>query len=250
MQNHAVRHGIQMEELPIIDGKLDGIPIEELAKQIIIVENFIPDAVCDRVVSAFPMDKLVDHKVMGGIPGGRTEKNIRDTKSVDISAMRMSINAIMRRIADEVATQVDPKALVYPTGTQKVEIEAWEHPQVLYYETGGHYRAHVDATDITNEDGTFQRGEVVRDVSILAYLNEDFRGGEIDFPQLGVRVKPKKGMAVAFPSNYRYRHAALPVTAGHRFALVCWLKAKGTPWGNSRSIQNAIRRETIQPMRW
>ena len=67
-----------------------------------------------------------------------------------------------------------------------------------------------------------------RDYSILLYLNEGYIGGEIDFPNFGLKFQPKKGLLLAFPSDARYVHAARPVTAGTRYALVSWAAAKGT----------------------
>ena len=57
----------------------------------------------------------------------------------------------------------------------------------------------------------------------LFYLNEDYGGGEIEFYDLGLTIKPKKGMMIAFPSYKEFAHKVHPVTWGHRYSLVCWI---------------------------
>ncbi len=67
----------------------------------------------------------------------------------------------------------------------------------------------LDKNHILSE--TFDRGEwrriADRDVSFLFYLNSEFGGGELEFPELGLTIKPKKGMMIAFPSYKEYVQA-------------------------------------------
>ena len=57
-------------------------------------------------------------------------------------------------------------------------------------------------------------------VSSVMYLNDDYEGGELYFPFLGINLKPKAGDIVLFPSTYIYSHAALPVTNGIKYSAV------------------------------
>ena len=103
------------------------------------------------------------------------------------------------------------------------EFKNYEPCQFLGYPVGGHYIEHNDAE-------TFDRGEwrkiADRDVSFLFYLNSEFGGGELEFPELGLTIKPKKGMMIAFPSYKEYVHKVHPVTWGHRYTLVSWVGTK------------------------
>jgi hypothetical protein len=46
-----------------------------------------------------------------------------------------------------------------------------------------------------------------RDYTGLAYLNDDFKGGELVFPNRDVIITPKPGLLVGFPSNHKFvRH--------------------------------------------
>lgn len=97
----------------------------------------------------------------------------------------------------------------------KHEIHALYHEpyNMLRYTGGQEYKAHADGTTM---DG--------RCVSAIVYLNNDFEGGEVEFVNYGLKIKPEPGMLLLFPSNYAYRHIAHPVTSGTKYAIVTWLK--------------------------
>lgn len=83
---------------------------------------------------------------------------------------------------------------------------------LLKYQSGQEYKIHYDAST--------QHG---RHISCVLYLNDDYEGGEIEFPAFNIKIKPQKGMLILFPSNYAYRHIAHPVTSGTKYAMVTWL---------------------------
>jgi len=56
------------------------------------------------------------------------------------------------------------------------------------------------------------------------YLNSEFEGGELDFPGLRRRFKPKRGMLIAWPADHRFVHQVLPVTRGVRLSLPVWFE--------------------------
>lgn len=57
-------------------------------------------------------------------------------------------------------------------------------------------------------------------VSSVAYLNDNYDGGELWFPYLDLKWKPSEGDMVFFPSTYIYSHASLPVTSGVKYSAV------------------------------
>jgi prolyl 4-hydroxylase len=103
------------------------------------------------------------------------------------------------------------------------EFKNYEPAQFLGYPVGGHYIEHNDAENFNN--GKWTR-IAERDVSFLFYLNGEFGGGELEFPELGLTIKPKKGMMIAFPSYREFVHKVHPVTWGHRYTLVSWVGTK------------------------
>lgn len=88
-----------------------------------------------------------------------------------------------------------------------------EEYSMLRYTDGQEYKAHYDGDTATG-----------RCVSAILYLNSNFEGGEVEFINFGVKIKPEAGMLLLFPSNYAYTHIAHPVTFGTKYSLVTWIK--------------------------
>jgi predicted 2-oxoglutarate/Fe(II)-dependent dioxygenase YbiX len=65
---------------------------------------------------------------------------------------------------------------------------------------------------------------MARCVSALCYLNDDYEGGELEFTNFNVKIKPLPGMLILFPSNYAYRHVAHPIKSGTKYSLVTWIR--------------------------
>ncbi|HWL80091.1 MAG TPA: 2OG-Fe(II) oxygenase [Roseomonas sp.] len=77
---------------------------------------------------------------------------------------------------------------------------------------GGHFKAHRD----DEYPGTRHR-----QVALSVILNDDFEGGELELPELGMSLKPPAGTAVLFECSQL--HLVRPVTSGRRFAFVSFL---------------------------
>ena len=63
-------------------------------------------------------------------------------------------------------------------------------------------------------------------------------GGELEFTQLGLTIRPKKGMMIAFPSYHEFAHKVHPVKYGFRYTLVSWLETE-------KRLYDTIRTERI-----
>lgn len=98
-----------------------------------------------------------------------------------------------------------------------------EPTQLLGYPVGGHYIEHNDSENF--ENGEWKR-IANRDISILFYLNDNYTGGELEFTSLGLKIKPKTGMMIAFPSYKEFAHKVHSVTSGFRYSLVTWLETE------------------------
>ncbi len=105
------------------------------------------------------------------------------------------------------------------------EFKSYEPVQFLGYPVGGHYKGHNDAETFNMETRQWEKC-IDRDISFLFYLNDQYGGGELEFYDLGLTIKPKKGMMIAFPSYKDFAHKVHPVTWGHRYTLVSWVETK------------------------
>ncbi|MGI9263987.1 MAG: 2OG-Fe(II) oxygenase [Gammaproteobacteria bacterium] len=115
-----------------------------------------------------------------------------------------------------------------------VEFEWFEFPDILRYDPGGHYAEHNDSEVWDLKSDSWRLAED-RQYSVLIYLNSEFAGGAVHFPEFDFTVQPKPGLLLAFPSDHRYKHAALPVESGTRYVIVSW----GAVVGAKRALEGA-----------
>jgi hypothetical protein len=93
--------------------------------------------------------------------------------------------------------------------------ESMQHTEeynLLRYQTGEEYGAHYDGGSALG-----------RSTSPILYLNDDYKGGELEFVNFGIKVKPKAGSLFIFPATFPYAHIAHPVKDGTKYAIVTWL---------------------------
>ena len=64
-----------------------------------------------------------------------------------------------------------------------------------------------------HSDGNYSDNNLA--LSIVIYLNDNYDGGEISFPEKNITIKPKLGSAIIFSSNEM--HEVLPVKNGDRY---------------------------------
>ena len=62
------------------------------------------------------------------------------------------------------------------------------------------------------------------DIGSVIYLNNDYEGGEIYFPQHNLEIKPVAGNAFAFPGDEYYIHGVKEITSGTRYTLPIFWK--------------------------
>lgn len=88
--------------------------------------------------------------------------------------------------------------------------------EIIRYPEGGEFKPHTDT----------HRGNAERAFTVIVYLNEDFAGGETEFPRLDYRCQPKAGRVLVFlPTEL---HAGRPVLSGEKTVLVFWVLFPGS----------------------
>ena len=82
-----------------------------------------------------------------------------------------------------------------------------EQIRMKRYLPGGNDRfdTHVDVSDYDSAR---------RFLAAFFYLNDDFIGGETDFPQLQIMAKPKPGRLIMFPPMWGWSHRSHPIVSG------------------------------------
>jgi hypothetical protein len=75
------------------------------------------------------------------------------------------------------------------------------------YNVGTEMGPHADQND----------GNTQLRFSIVAYLNDDYEGGELEFPNHNISLKPKAGSIVIFPSSEPYLHKSNKLISGTKY---------------------------------
>jgi hypothetical protein len=103
----------------------------------------------------------------------------------------------------------------------------------MHYLPGQEFQPHFDI--VINPDAPDYEEQLAkggqRVLTFLVYLNDDYEGGETEFPALGARWKGRKGEALFFWNvapdgalDERTLHAGLPVTSGEKWMLSQWIR--------------------------
>jgi hypothetical protein len=80
---------------------------------------------------------------------------------------------------------------------------------IARFEVGASMHEHFDVTK-TN------------DIACLIYINDNYSGGEIYFPELDIIIKPEAGDLVCFPDTPDFVHGVKTVTGTNRYTLPRW----------------------------
>ena len=112
-----------------------------------------------------------------------------------------------------------------------------EAPSVLHYSPGEQIQNHFDFVDPKSTDD--YAGEIARNgqriITFLLYLNDDYDGGETDFPKLGFAHKGRCGDGVYFINalndlspDLRTIHAGRPTTRGEKWIITQFIRSRPT----------------------
>jgi hypothetical protein len=87
-----------------------------------------------------------------------------------------------------------------------------EEFRIKKYHSRSHDRfdIHVDVED---------HASARRYLAFLYYLNDDFTGGETEFPHHNKKIVPKQGSVMVFPPTWQYPHAGLRVNKGIKYIM-------------------------------
>ncbi len=189
-------------------------PTQTVAGCVDIFENAWPDP--KQTIKIMEKECTTPYSGMSWARAGTiqrgTQQKHRTNYQTEISRSAIEQNNI---VAQQVHNQMYMLLLAATIPyARKHDIDELYHEgyNMLRYSTGQEYKAHADG-------GT----GLGRAISAIVYLNDDYEGGEVEFVNFGVKIKPKPGMLLLFPSTYPYTHVAHPVKDGTKYAIVTWI---------------------------
>jgi len=185
------------------------------APRISVIEGCLSPAECDWLI-ARAKPKLHRALVYDPDLGGGLKETARTNSSTAFSIAQSDVVLMLARARIEAITRA-PRL---------------EATSILHYAPGEEFKRHYDFFDsaIQGHMRELEKGGQ-RVATFLVYLNDDFEGGETEFPRLDWRYKGRKGDALLFwnvdPSGApdpRTLHAGLPTTRGEKWLFSQWLR--------------------------
>jgi hypothetical protein len=118
----------------------------------------------------------------------------------------------LRQLADDTSYKQLQVVKDYTRRYNIGELRYWEATNYIKYGPGQHFQEH--------HDHGYSYNCVV---SLVAYPNDDYEGGELYFRLQGITAKARAGDVFIFPSNFMYPHRAMPVKTGTKYSMVTML---------------------------
>lgn len=96
--------------------------------------------------------------------------------------------------------------------------------QIVRWPAGYELHPHADRE---NPDGSPHQFPW-REYAAVTFLNNDFTGGELYFPDHALSIPPTPGSAIIFPGDAGYMHGVAKITAGMRYTIASFLTHDAT----------------------
>lgn len=192
-----------------------GLAAEELYSGVFVVENFLTDEELDLIrlqidgMSQEDWSKSYTESLFVFIEEQYGVKTIEEAQAlgheIKIDEGWVDKNALLQdeNVRNSINERLEKLFLDFP----KLDLYGVGSIQRQYEGISLSY--HVDS--LSNPKVVF---------ACVLYINDDFTGGELHFPEIDITYLPKKGSLIVFPSTEEYLHGVKPVGPGPtRYAL-------------------------------
>jgi hypothetical protein len=75
-------------------------------------------------------------------------------------------------------------------------------------------------------------------VASVYYINDDYVGGEISFPEYDLKIKPKANSLIIFPGNENYVHEVKEIIDKDRYSSAMWFQFTGSTFNKKAEWYN------------
>jgi predicted 2-oxoglutarate/Fe(II)-dependent dioxygenase YbiX len=161
---------------------------------------------CDSLIKLYSQPSVPKEQPVIGIGEGEINKSVRNVERVILPTYK------------DIGGRLAAAGLAANHHYWKFDITHANQAEFLIYPAGGRYTAHTD---------TFlAHGDDCRKLTVLAFLNDDFKGGKFYIQNGHEKYYPpqSKGTILVFPSFLM--HGVEDVEEGTRYSAVCWMVGK------------------------
>jgi|688.fasta_scaffold245172_1 prolyl 4-hydroxylase len=180
--------------------------------QYILHKGFLNKSDCDDLIKEF-----VDFK---------TARTLNNNIGIDLQYRKSEIATYERE------SKLLKKIRKIFSEKTKTSIDQQETPvSFIRYEKGGEYKPHYDCFGDSKNIPNEESGD--RLITGIFYLNDDYIGGETEFPLEKIKIKGNQGDLLVWNNlnenrvlNKKSLHAGLPIIDGVKYILVIWVRER------------------------
>ena len=181
-------------------------PGSATTNQVINRPGFAEPALCERLIAFWERHRDLTSREFGPVAFFDSRvMHVRETHTVD-ERLGLDLLELGHRMALEIAAAYAIDRL-YPDDVQIVKW--WE---------GHEMHPHADRE---HPDGS-EHGTPWRAFAGVIYLNDNYRGGQIHFPQLGIELAPAQGTFLGFGGGLDFLHGVKRIESGVRYTCPSW----------------------------
>ena len=182
------------------------------------INNYTPPRVFDNFITPNEAKELINFSknfefINGKISIIDVDKNIRNN---NVTWLEKTSHRVIRKICSKLEK------------ITKYNRNNFENFQIAMYKNNQFYDYHYDESIYDNYN---LNDDSPRVLTALIYLNQDFQGGNTEFKNLNLRIKPKTGRLLLFDNlnkakkniHYLSEHRGQPVKNGFKWIINIWI---------------------------
>jgi len=185
------------------------------------IPNAVPKKMCKEIIEAYhDLDKRNETTQgrIGRDGTGEVVKSAKNSKDVELGAYH-SYRDLLYQFNTHLQNAYNAYGEQFWQVSQylgKHAVTAWQIQRYDANDRGGYHHFHVENSGVHN---------MRRCMAYIVYLNDIKEGGETEFLNQSIRVKPEAGKIVIFPAYFTHIHRGNPVLSGEdKYILTGWME--------------------------
>ena len=189
-----------------------------MEKESFIGEWFLPDiSVCSSIIDFFESSSNTQP---GKIISPLTNKSVVDESTKDSIDLEVSCEILQEKLFQKYLEQLglvlNEYKEKYPWCDAYSPWAITECPVVQKYKpNAGFFKFHTERTSANPPSSA-------RHLVFMTYLNKIFDGGETEFPNQNIKVKPETGKTLIWPADWTHTHRGIPAPTEEKYILTGW----------------------------
>lgn len=188
--------------------------ISEIKDSIYIIKNIIDYDKCKQIVNFITENKTLHQYIeVNSLKKNNVECSFININDNMTNEYLIKLDVYIKNKIGDIINLFGKENTMFPT-------KVFDNGYTLRQIYGG-TQLHIDGMFESNELNSKRHARLL---SIIINLNEDYDGGEFNFPKQNVKIKLKKGEAICFPPYWTHPHEVSSVSFGeYRYTINTWI---------------------------